>query len=61
MLVQIRPEAFGAIAQLVEYLAEDQGVAGSNPARTTFCLRGSVVEFFIGNEEVSGSIPLVGF
>lgn len=28
-------KAFGAVAQLVEHLIEDQGVTGSSPVRTT--------------------------
>ena len=36
------------------------GVAGSNPAKITKRRHSSVVEYFLGKEEVVGSSPIVG-
>ena len=65
---QTRPVAeVAGIAQLVERQPSKLRVAGSSPvsrSRVAFggkCPRSSGVEHFLGKEEATGSIPVVGF
>ena len=53
------------IAQLVERQPSKLNVAGSNPVSRSIAAKcygphSSVVEHFLGKEEVTGSIPVVG-
>jgi hypothetical protein len=48
------------LAQSVEHLTFNQGVAGSNPAWLTICHLGSGVERLTRNEQVVGSNPTGG-
>ena len=49
------------VAQLVEHNLAKVGVASSSLVfRSKYCLCSSVVEHFLGKEEVRGSTPLIG-
>ncbi len=49
------------VAQLVERQPSKLNVAGSNPVSRSFLSRcSSGVERFLGKEEVTGSIPVIG-
>ena len=64
-VVQIHPgpQEYAGVAQLVEHQPSKLRVAGSNPvsrSEAMFSRCSSGVERFLGKEEVTGSIPVIG-
>ena len=54
------PLIVAEVAQLVEHQPSKLRVAGSNLVFRSKSRRSSVVEHFLGKEEATGSIPVVG-